>query len=414
MSQRRLACPARWASRMLPAVGSWTPTLLTNRRMSRTPQDQDKRTREGRWTTTLIALVAVVLLAACGGEYPGSTIAPKTDIGETVQALYVSVFWWCMFILVIVWSVMAWVMIRFRERPGQPEPRQIHGHMGLEIAWTILPAIIVVAIAIPTVQAVFATQRPPGDDALLIEVTGHRYWWEFEYPELDVATANELHVPVGRPVSLRLASDVVIHSFWVPMLGGKRDANPLRATVDGEEPRYNWYYFTLNEEGEFIGQCAEFCGQSHALMGIKVIAESEAAFGAWAERMNEPSPTAAPPAPDAPPALQEDPLVAQGRDIFMGSTCVACHSIEGTTAAGVLGPNLTRLGEHEYIAAGMLENTPENLFRWIRDPASVKPDARMPATDREAKLPVGQGIWPATGLSEDQVRAVAAYLSSLR
>lgn len=361
-----------------------------------------------------MALATTVLLASCGGEYPGSTIDPKTDIGETVQALYVSVFWWSMFILVLVWSVMAWVIIRFRERPGQPEPRQIHGHLGLEIAWTILPAIIVVAIAIPTVQAVFATQRPPGDDALVIEVTGHRYWWEFVYPEHEVETANELHVPVGRPVSLRLASDDVIHSFWVPMLGGKRDVNPLRATVNGEEPKYNWYHFTLNEEGEFIGQCAEFCGQSHALMGIKVVAQSEAAFEAWAESMNEPSPTAAPPGPDAAPTPQQDPMVAQGRDIFLNSTCVACHSIEGTTAAGVLGPDLTRLGEHEFIAAGMLENTPENLYRWIRDPASIKPDARMPATDREARLPVGEGVWPATGLSDDQVRAVAAYLSSLR
>ncbi len=374
-----------------------------------------------RWIH-LAGLVALLgLVAGCGAEYPGSTIEPKTDLGETVQSLYVSVFWWTMFIGVVVWAVLGYTLFAFREKPGQAKPKQIHGHLGLEIAWTIGPAIIVVAIAIPTVQAVFATQTPAEGDALVIEVIGHRYWWEFQYPEQEISTANQLHLPVGRAVTLQLTSVDVIHSFWVPMLGGKRDVNVARSRPDDLPIEYNTLNFTLNEAGEFMGQCAEFCGESHALMGIRVIAQSEADFDAWVRDMNTPSPTAMGPQADA-EAQAGDPadtpteplLVTLGRETFMNSTCVACHAVEGTAAQGVMGPDLTRLGNRSHIGAGMLENTPENLVRWILDPSSVKPGVRMPSTDQEAIMPTGQGTWPATGLTDDQVEAVAAYLSSLR
>jgi cytochrome c oxidase subunit 2 len=374
-----------------------------------------------RWIH-LAGLVALVgLVAGCGGEYPGSTIEPKTDLGETVQSLYVSVFWWTMFIGVVVWAILGYTIFRFREKPGQDKPKQIHGHLGMEIAWTIGPAIIVVAIAIPTVQAVFATQTPAEGDALVIEVTGHRYWWEFQYPAQEISTANQLHLPVGRPVTLQLTSDDVIHSFWVPMLGGKRDVNVARSRPDDLPTEYNTLNFTLNEAGEFMGQCAEFCGESHALMGIRVIAQSEEDFDAWVQDMNTPSSTAVGPpsdadaqGADAADTPTEPLLVTLGRETFMTSTCVACHAIEGTAAQGVMGPDLTRLGDRSHIGAGMLENTPENLVRWIRDPSTVKPGVRMPSTDQEAIMPTGQGTWPATGLTDDQVEAVAAYLSSLR
>lgn len=397
--------------------------------MLRTPENEGRSRATGRFVALVGALALAFLVAACAGDYPGSTIDPKTDLGETVHSLYVSVFWWTMFIGVVVWAVLGYTIFAFREKPGQERPRQIHGHLGLEIAWTVGPAIIVVAIAIPTVQAVFATQARPPADAMVVEVTGHRYWWEFHYPEQGVVTANELHLPVGRPVALRLSSADVIHSFWVPMLGGKRDVNVPRTAPEGQEPEYNHLYFTINEEGTFLGQCAEFCGESHALMRIRVVAQSEADFQGWVRDMRTPSPTAmastAPAAADqneaagtpeaAPsPAPQEDPLVTQGRETFMSSTCVACHAIEGTPAAGVMGPNLTRLGRRAYIGAGLLENTRENLVRWITDPSTVKPGVRMPSTDREARLPTGQGMWPATGLTDDQVQAVAAYLSTLR
>ena len=229
-----------------------------------------------------LVLLAALLAAACQGEYPQTTLDPKTDFAETIHSLYVSVFWWTMLILALVWSVLAYVVVKFRENPDRPHPRQIDGHLGMEIAWTIAPALIVVAIAIPTIRAVFRTQTPHADDegALVVEVVGHQYWWEFRYPELGVTTANEMHLPVGRPITFKMSSVDVIHSFWVPQLGGKRDVNPLRKVPEGKEARYNWLYFTINEEGTFLGQCAEFCGEAHSLMRTRVVAESQADFDA--------------------------------------------------------------------------------------------------------------------------------------
>ena len=393
--------------------------------------------------------LTVGMLSACDEEYLQSTINPVTDYGEVTQGLYVQVFWWTMVILVVVWALMAYILIRFRERPGQEKPKQIHGHMGLEIAWTIAPAIIVVAIVIPTIKGVFELQRPPEGDALVVEVTGKRYWWSFHYPELGVTTANELHLPVGRPVSLRLESGDVIHSFWVPQLGGKRDVNPVVAVPEGEESKRNWMHFTIKEEGVFWGQCAEFCGEAHSLMGIRVVAESEDEFQAWVQDWRTPAPTANAPeavaeggldsgldaigpgdrvpasGPNAQEAgaatnqapsdqmITEDPLVARGREVFFReTTCVLCHAIEGTAAPGIIGPNLTRIGRRSTIAAGMLENTPENLALWIRDPRSVKPGVQMPGADYPASY---EGLtYPATGLNDEQIQALAAYISSMR
>jgi len=360
-----------------------------------------------------LALLALVLLAACQGEYPQNSLDPKTDFAETIHGLYVSIFWWTMVILVVVWSVLAYIVIRFRENPNRPPPKQIHGHLGMEIAWTIGPAVIVVAIAIPTIQAVFRTQTPPAEDenALVVEVVGHQYWWEYRYPDLGVSTANELHLPVGRAITLKLSSVDVIHSFWVPQLGGKRDVNPLRRVPEGEEPRYTWLYFTINEEGTFLGQCAEFCGEAHSLMRTRVVAESEADFDSWVDTWRTPGPTAAAPTVDpetGQPVTAEDPQITQGRTAFFSTTCIACHAIQGTPAQGVIGPNLTRLGSRSTIGAGLLENTPENLIRWISTPHDVKPGARMPGAQ------VGGGGFPPTNLSDEQVQAIAVYLGSLR
>ncbi len=386
-----------------------------------------------RWMKRAGVLLTVAMLSACGEEYLQSTIDPVTDFGEVSHNLYVQVFWWTMIILAVVWALMAYILIRFREKPGQDRPKQIHGHMGLEIAWTIAPAIIVVAIVIPTIQGVFETQRPPDEDALVVEVTGKRYWWNFHFPEQGVTTANELHLPVGRPISLRLESGDVIHSFWVPQLGGKRDVNPVVAVPEGEEPKRNWMHFTIKEEGVFWGQCAEFCGEAHSLMGIRVVAESEEEFQAWLTDWHTPAPTANAPEPvggqadtERPAgepgaeaqtavnqAVAEDPLVARGREVFFReTTCVLCHAIQGTAAPGIIGPNLTRMGSRSTIAAGMLENTPENLALWIKDPLSVKPGSEMPGAQYGAAIAGVQ--YPATNLNDEQIQALAAYLSSMR
>lgn len=396
------------------------------------------------WPRSLWAALGALAVAGCGLEYPQSTIHPVTDFGEISHHLYVKVFWWTMAILAMVAVLLTYVLIRFRERPGQNRPKPIHGHVGLEIAWTVVPAMIVVAIVIPSVQGVFQTYRLQKEqDPLVVHVLGKRYWWSFHYPQMGVTTANELHLPVGRPVALRLESGDVIHSFWVPMLGGKRDVNPVVAVPEGEEPKRNWLYFTIQEEGVYWGQCAEFCGEAHSLMGLRVVAQSEEAFRQWVEAWKTPAPTANPPvehvamqarsavggaaepvgtAPETPggvaageptDASGEDPLIARGREVFFReSYCVLCHAIQGTPAPGVIGPNLTRLGSRMTLAAGMLENNQENLERWIRDPRSVKPGAQMPG----AQYPVtyeGQ-TFPPTNLNDEQIRALAAWLLSMK
>jgi len=393
-----------------------------------------------RWTRHVGLLLLMAFLSACGEEHLQSTISPVTDYGEVSHRLYVQVFWWTMIILAVVLTVLTYVLVRFREKPGQERPKPIHGHMGLEIAWTIAPALIVVAIVIPTIQGVFAVQRPPEEGALVVEVTGKRYWWSFHYPELGVTTANELHLPVGRPVSLRLESGDVIHSFWVPKLGGKRDVNPVVTMPEGQEAKRNWMHFTIQEEGVFWGQCAEFCGEAHSLMGLRVVAQSEDDFQRWVDDWKTPAPTAN--APDSataqtaqaagvpggsgvsgPSSLEagqgsgdasaEDPLVARGRQVFFReSYCVLCHAIEGTPAAGAIGPNLTRIGSRGTLAAGLLENTPENLVAWITDPEKIKPGVHMPGADHPVTFE-GQ-TYPPLNLNQEQIEAVAAYLSSMR
>jgi cytochrome c oxidase subunit 2 len=378
---------------------------------------------------TLLGLVVLLGLAACGPEGGRSSIDPRTDFAETIQGLYITVFVWSVMILVVVWGVLGYILLRFRERPDTPLPKQTHGHLGVEIAWTIGPAMIVVAILVPTIGALFETQRGDPEDAYVIDVVGHQFWWEFRYPEGGVVTANELHLPVDRPISLRLQSADVIHSFWVPQLGGKRDVNPPVTRPEGGSPRYNWLHFTVGEPGVFGGQCAEFCGTSHALMGTRVVAESASDFQAWIAAWSSagaPAPgdsaSAQAPADPAPPmdslaavasqlgATSQSPAAAveRGRATFMSSLCIACHAIQGTPAMGIAGPNLTLFGRRSTLGAGWLENTAENLERWITDPASVKPGVLMPG------VAGGAGGMPGTNLTPEQVRDVAAYLSSLR
>jgi cytochrome c oxidase subunit II len=387
----------------------------------------------GRRAGTLLAFLALLALTGCGDAYPQSTISPHSDFAEIIHSLYVSIFWWTMLILTVVWVLLAWVIVKFRAKPDDPRPKQIRGHMGLEIGWTVGPALIVIAIAIPTIQAVFATQRPLDEDNILVEVTGHRFWWEFHYPEQGVTTANELWLPVDRPVSLRLESSDVIHSFWVPLLGGKRDVNPVPAVREGREPKYNWLYFTPNATGTFMGQCAEFCGEAHSWMMKRVVVETEEGFQDWVDRWHASAgadfpleerdaetelemPGEEPEGEEAQAVApaDEDPLVTRGREVFLrGSTCVACHAVEGTSAQGRVGPDLTLFGERTTLGAGIRENNLENLIQWIKDPHSLKPGAPMPGVDYRVDIP-GATPWPATDLTDEEVEAVAAYLLSLR
>jgi cytochrome c oxidase subunit 2 len=305
---------------------------------------------------TLLAMLPL-LLGACAIEEKGPdwlTLRPVSDFGRIGADVYGSLIWWTLGIFVVVELLLLYALVRFRSSRSETEvPSQVHGFTALEIAWTLVPAAILFFIAIPTVRTIFQLQgAPPTDDPLEIHVIGHQWWWEFQYPELGIVTANELHVPVGRTASLTLSSADVIHSFWVPQIGGKRDLNP------GSE---NLLWFTPTEIGEYHGQCAELCGTSHANMRMRVFVDDSASFAEWSASMSAPA------VPDSAGALT-----------FLISGCAACHTIAGTPAQGKIGPNLTNVGRRTTLASSLIPNTPEHMANWLRSPDSVKPGALMP------------------------------------
>ncbi len=322
------------------------------------------------------AVGITLLLGGCAWDAPMSTVVPRSDYARDILHVYGIVTWVAIGIALVVGLALAWIIVRFRDRPGVSRvPAQTRGHTLLEISWTIAPALVLLAIAIPTIQVIFRTQAAPPRDALEITVYGHQWWWEFRYPALQVVTANELHVPAGRPVALTLQGPDVIHSFWVPQLGGKRDVVP---------GRLNRLTFTAETPGEYRGQCAEFCGVSHANMGMRVIVDAPEAFARW---------VAAQKTELAEPAG----LAAEGKAIFARSACVGCHTIRGVSS-GALGPDLTTFGSRHTLAAGLLPISVDNVVAWLKNPPAVKPDAKMPAL----------------GLTDEQARAVATYLIGLK
>lgn len=332
----------------------------------------------------MLVSALAVSVAACG-PYPQSTLHPRSDLGTELSDLYMQIFWWAVLVFIIVESLLVYAVIRFRARPGQEgEPKQIYGHTALEIAWTVAPAVILVFIAVPSVQSIFRTSQPPPADALEVEVIGHQWWWEFRYPEYNLVTAGEMHIPVGRPVSLVMTSADVIHSFWVPRLAGKRDV------ILG---RTNRLLFTADSAGVYLGQCAEYCGTSHGNMRFRTIVDAPADFDAWVQQQQ----TAPPPAD----SLTE--IERRGVEAFTSvrtpasNSCIACHAIEGVSF-GVLGPNLSHVGSRTTIAGGILPNTADGLRRWLTDPAGEKPGSLMPNVD----------------LSDAETDGLIAYLQSLR
>jgi cytochrome c oxidase subunit 2 len=320
-----------------------------------------------------------LILAGCGLlDSPATTLTPRSDFGAFSDRLFWQILGWDTAIFLVVQVLLIVAIVRFRERDPRAIPRQVRGHAKLEIAWTIAPAVILTFIAFPTVATVFRTQAPPPPDALRVRVIGHQWWWEFQYPDLGIVTATDLRLPVGRPANLEIVGADVIHSFWVPPLGGKRDAIPGGLTR---------IVLTPDAPGEYYGQCAEFCGASHANMRQRAIVMPADAFDAWVAAQQAP----APPPPEGSPA-------AAGLEVYRRSACVGCHAIR-EVSAGVLGPDLSRVGARSTIAGGIFPNTPEHMARWIRNAPGMKPGALMPAFDT---------------LSDAEVQALAAYLQSLR
>lgn len=340
-----------------------------------------------RPTSLMVALVALLLLALAGCDSPQNTFNPKSDVADSIMSIYVLVTVAASLVGFAVLVAMGWLLFRFRAKPGVPA-RQIHGNNKLELAWTIAPVFVLLLIGIPAMFWIAGTSDEPSPDALHIEAIGHQWWFEFRYPGLgpdggDLITANEMYIPVGREIAVTLHSEDVIHSFWVPELVGKTDMIPGRTN--------DLHKFAAYEPGVYYGQCAEFCGSAHALMRFRVIADTTADFNTWVAEYNE--------APEQP-----EPGTAEARGQLQFASCAGCHAIEGTTAQGRIGPDLTLFGERLTLAAGILDNNEENLEAWIHDVRAIKP-----IPDGARFMPTFDGV-----LTEGQISDIAAYLLSLK
>jgi cytochrome c oxidase subunit II len=331
------------------------------------------------WVALLLASLVSMFWGCTMQEYPQTTLSPHSDYARRIQSLLEQQVFWVVLIFVGVLGALLFAAIRFRSRPGTPDPKPVHGNTVLEVAWTIAPAVILALVAIPTVLTIYATQgkAPPG--ALRVTVVGHQWWWEFKYPDLGITTASELHVPVNVPVAVDIETADVLHSFWFPAVGGKRDAVPNHT---------NHMWFTADSVGEFMGQCAELCGLSHANMRMRLHVDTPGGFDAWVSGQKAP-----PSFPDSASAQ----LAWQGEQNFKQGLCVACHTIDGISA-GVVGPNLTHFATRTTIAGSTYPSNTENLGRWLADAPSRKPGSLMP----------NQALKP------DQVAALVAFLQGLK
>lgn len=293
---------------------------------------------------------------------------PAGTSAESIYELSILVLVVCLAIFLAVAGVLTYTIVRFRRATADVdrEPPQVYGSNQIEIAWTVLPILIVVVLTMATSRVVFEVQnRRPDSGAVQAIVIGHQWWWEIRYPSLGIVTANELHVPISeaahpRPTFLTLESADVAHSFWVAQLSGKTDLIPNRSNTMWIEPKI---------AGVFLGNCAEFCGMQHANMLLRVIVESEDAFSRWADGERE--------------QARRDPAGEQG---FLSLSCTNCHAVSGTPAVGSFGPDLSHLMSRQTLGAGVAPNTAENLRQWLRDPQVMKPGSLMPnmqLSDRE-------------------------------
>jgi len=267
-------------------------------------------------------------------------------------------------IFTVVSTLLVYALVKFRARPTDTdrEPAQVYGSTQIELAWTVIPVLIVVVLFAASARVLHAIQdapQPPG--ALEVTVIGHQFWWEYRYPALGVVTANELHIPVSdparpRPTFLTLLSADTDHSFWIPQLAGKTDLIPNRVNRLWTDPQ---------RPGIYLGQCAQYCGTQHAKMLQRVSVDSPDDFDAWVAAQRR--------------LAAEAPEALDGRRVFETTSCINCHTVRGTPANGRFGPDLTHLMSRATIASGAAVNTPENLRLWLKDPDAIKPGSLMPA-----------------------------------
>ncbi|MCA1832156.1 MAG: cytochrome c oxidase subunit II [Actinomycetota bacterium] len=342
-----------------------------------------RRGRTARRVASLVSLGFFIVLTACAQNAPQDTFH---NLGGPVARkelnLSTPVFLVAAIIFFLVEGALVYATIRFRARSDRDVPVQVHGNRVLEVTWTLIPAVILAAIAVPTIGTIFSlASTPSGPNVVRVDLTARQWWWEYKYPDLGVVTANEMHIPLGKNVAIKLRSVDVIHSFWVPRLAGKQDVIPGRT---------NDLYFSADKAGTYLGQCAEFCALSHANMRLRVIAEPQAKFDAWVQQQK--ADAIAPTGGDA----------AHGMDLLLKNQCIFCHTIRGTQAAGKVGPDLTHVAGRMTFAGATFDFTTDNLIKWVSDAPAMKPGAKM-----------GRGLAD-YHLTPDDVRAIVAYLESLK
>lgn len=341
----------------------------------------------GDWQIVFLLLWSAS--AYCAAEPDGSSgngtsiFSPASTPAGSIADLSVFVLAITGIIFVVVFALLVYSVVKFRARAtdARQEPPQVYGSTQIELAWTIIPTLIVVVLFLATARVIHAIQdapEPPG--AVQVIAIGHQYWWEFRYPKLGIVTANELHIPVSdtihsTPTFLQLLSADTDHSFWVPELAGKTDLIP-------NHPNRLW--MDPQRAGNFLGQCAQYCGTQHAKMLLRVSVDSPEDFAAWVRAQQKPA--------------VEDAVTIAGRRVFESNACMNCHTVTGTSANGRFGPDLTHLMSRTTIAAGAARNTHDNLRLWIQDPSAIKPGSLMPAMK----------------LSDADFDAVVSYMETLR
>jgi cytochrome c oxidase subunit 2 len=339
-------------------------------RIGETMRDVDWQATACRAVGILFLLAAELLAASlCSASTTAdnpvpSIFDPHSTPAESIHHLSHFVLGITGLIFLVVFCLLAYAVVKFRSRVAgaDREPAQVYGSTQIELAWTVIPILIVAVLFLATARVIHGIQdapRPVG--AVEVTAIGHQFWWEFRYPGLGVVTANELHVPVSDPAHptptfLKLLSADTDHSFWIPQLAGKTDLIPNRVNQMWMDPR---------QTGIYLGQCAQYCGTQHAKMLLRVYVDSPEDFDTWARAQKQPA--------------NRDDKELSGRHVFETTSCVNCHAVGGTNGTGRFGPDLTHLMSRSTIAAGAAENTPENLRLWIQNPDAIKPGSLMPA-----------------------------------
>jgi cytochrome c oxidase subunit II len=312
-----------------------------------------------------------------------SIFAPESTPARAIVDLSMFVLGITAVIFIVVSALLVYSIVKFRATPANAdrEPAQVYGSTQIELAWTIIPILIVVVLFAATARVIHAIQDAPRPStAVEVTVIGHQFWWEYAYPGLGIVTANELHIPVSessrpRPTFLTLLSADTDHSFWIPQLAGKTDLIPNRI---------NQLWMDPHRSGVFLGQCAQYCGTQHAKMLQRVSVDTPDEFDAWVRAQQQPA--------------AEDASAMAGRRVFETTACINCHTVRGTAANGRFGPDLTHLMSRATIASGAAENTPQNLRVWLKDPDAIKPGSLMPAMK----------------LADAELDALVGYMQSLR